>query len=432
MKKTIAIFLCFITIMSLFTMNLSVLATFYENENNNTRATAMEISVDEEAIGMINYEDDIDWYKISIPVSCRFVVTRSSNKYLDMNLYRTLSDGTVVHEQESYGNYIYSVNSGNTVYYISVESSYSSFDYELKVEVTDTSSNYYEKENNDYRDSADQIGVFAEVTGIINVEDDIDWYKVTIPVSGKFSVTRSSNKYLEMKLYRVLPNGTISLENETYGNTIQYINSGSAEYYISVTSSYESFYYTINVSCDIPTPSSFKAKQTTNSIKLNWSRVSGITGYVLYRYSPNSKKYTKIANLGSKTTSYSITGLKAGKEYTYAIRSCYKANGKIHYSDYKYLTTATKPNAPAIKSISTGNRKVTLSWKKCAGAQYYQVYMSQNYTGKYKRIATTDARKIVKKGLSKNQTYYFKVRSYKVFDGGRVYSAFSDICNAHV
>ena len=431
MKKVISAILSILTVLSMFVFNTTASATYYESESNDTRDTANVISLDDEVVGRINSENDVDWYKITIFEAGRFVVSRSSKYYLDMFLYRTLPDGSVSFENSTSGNSICSINSGITTYYLRLSSTYS-FEYELIIKLTDTSSDQYEKEKNDSSKVADCIGVFEEVSGIINNEDDVDWYKITLPVSGRFTVTRSSQYYLDMSLYRTLPDGTISFENSTSSNSIYSINSGSNVYYIRLSSGYESFYYTLTVTCDIPTPNTFKATQTTSSVKLNWSRVSGITGYVLYRYNPNTKKYKKVAQLGKSTTSYTVSNLKAGTEYTYAIRSYYKTNGKNYFSAYKHLTTATKPNAPEIRSVATGNRKVALSWSKSAGATYYQVYMATDYYGKYKRISTTDARKLVKKGLSRGQTYYFKVRSYKVFDGGKVYSAFSDIRSANV
>ncbi|MBR3552673.1 MAG: fibronectin type III domain-containing protein [Clostridia bacterium] len=407
-------------------------ADFYEIESNDTRSSANVISLDENVAGMFNNSDDLDWYKITIPYSGKFTIAWSSNYPVSVRLYRTLADGTVPFENENSNGKIESINSGNTVYYLRLSQRYNSspsFAYSMKVSITDTSADHYEIENNDKRENADRISLFEKVNGIFNNSDDLDWYRISIPINGKFTIAWSSNYPVLVKLYRTLADGTISFENENSNGKIESMNSGNTVYYLRLSQRYNSsptFYYSFSVTSEIPTPDTFKASSTTTVNKLKWSKVNGATGYVLYRYNPSTKKYKKLTALGADTTSYKVTDLKPGREYTYAIRTYRKENGKNYFSEFKHLTTATKPLAPTVKTVSAKNHKIAMTWYKVSGASYYQVYMAVG-SGKYKCVTTTDDLKFSKSGLTSGTTYSLRVRACKVFDGGVVYSAFSDV-----
>ena len=452
MKKVISALLSILTVMSMFVFSTTASATYYESESNDTRETTNVVSLDEEVIGELASSDDTDWFQVAISQSglyeIVFSVDRDAYAEWKIALYKTNASGEIVHERTctAYGRSISfnSIGLEGMSFYIKITGNYAAGwkMYQLETMLFEGNADYYEIESNDSKETADYIKTFSRADGVLCGTDDSDWFRVCIPISGVFTIAFSVEKdaYAEwnVSLYRVAPSGEIVHEKTgtAYGRSISFqsISSGNVEYFIKITGNYAANWevYSLTATHDIPTPDSFRATQTTKSVKLNWSRVNGVTGYVLYRYSPNTKKYKKVAQLGKNATSYTVSNLKSGTEYTYAIRSYYKANGKNYFSAYKHLTTATKPNAPEIRAVSTGNRKVALSWSKSAGATYYQVYMATDYYGKYKRISTTDARKLVKKGLSRGQTYYFKVRSYKVFDGGKVYSAFSDIRSANV
>lgn len=71
-------------------------------------------------------------------------------------------------------------------------------------------------------------------------------------------------------------------------------------------------------------------KSGSTAVKLNWSKVSGATGYEVYKLT--GKSWKKIATV--KATSYTNTKLKKGVTYKYKIRSYQTVKGKKVYSDY--------------------------------------------------------------------------------------------------
>ena len=73
-------------------------------------------------------------------------------------------------------------------------------------------------------------------------------------------------------------------------------------------------------------PKNISFSQTSDSVTLEWNSVKGASGYKIYRYDENSKKYKSAYT--SKTTSYKITGLKSNRTYSFKIAAVSKINGK--------------------------------------------------------------------------------------------------------
>lgn len=170
-------------------------------------------------------------------------------------------------------------------------------------------------------------------------------------------------------------------------------------------------------------------KQTTTSITLNWSKVSGATGYEVYKYNSSKKKWEKV---GSTTkTSYTVKKLKAGTKYKFKVRAYKTVNKKKYYGSYSSeLQTATKTSTPKITSVTTGSKKANLKWKKVSGATGYEIYMATSKNGKYSKVKTITKSSTVKYSktkLKKNKKYYFKVRTYKTVNGKKIYSSYSTV-----
>ena len=67
-------------------------------------------------------------------------------------------------------------------------------------------------------------------------------------------------------------------------------------------------------------------------IKLTWKKVSNATAYMVYRKTSGSKKWTRVKT--TKSTSYTNTGLKSGKSYTYKVISYKQSGVKRSFSKY--------------------------------------------------------------------------------------------------
>ena len=180
---------------------------------------------------------------------------------------------------------------------------------------------------------------------------------------------------------------------------------------------------------EVTTPGSIKASAAAyNQIKLSWKASDNAAGYEVYQ--KNGKTFKKIATV--KKTSYTVKKLTTGTKYTFKVRAYGTVDGEKTYSGYtKAVSAKPAPAAPQKVAVKNSAKKTAkLSWKKVAGADGYEVYRSNSAKGKFKKIATSKSGKSVSytnKKLSKNKTYYYKVRAYKNVKGKKVYGGYSKV-----
>lgn len=174
------------------------------------------------------------------------------------------------------------------------------------------------------------------------------------------------------------------------------------------------------------------ASQTTNAIKLTWTAVPKATGYRVYLYNTKTKKYATVTTTTKNTVT--LTKLKPGTDYIYAVKAYSTVGGKVYWSaGYKTIATATRPNTPTLKAVA-GSKKATLSWTKQTGADGYVIYMATSANGKFTKIANVKSNVVsfTKTGLTTGKTYYFKVAAYSVAGGKVIYSSWSSAKSAKI
>lgn len=76
-------------------------------------------------------------------------------------------------------------------------------------------------------------------------------------------------------------------------------------------------------------------------ITVRWTKVSGASGYVVYRASTSTGNYQKIASFTKSRRSYTNTGLQKGNRYYYKVRAYRTIKGKRVYSLYSGYTSKT-------------------------------------------------------------------------------------------
>ena len=164
-----------------------------------------------------------------------------------------------------------------------------------------------------------------------------------------------------------------------------------------------------------------------NKTVLKWRAIKNAKGYEIYRSTSAKGIYSYLTT--TSKLSYSDGGKATGKTYYYKIRAYRQINGKTLYSEYSSVRSVmVRPSTPAITTVKAlGGQKITLGWKKIAGASGYEVYRGTSKKGGYKKIKT------LKKGSAlsytdkapKMQPYYYKVRAYRVVSGKKVFSPYS-------
>ncbi|MCI7813266.1 MAG: S8 family serine peptidase [Lachnospiraceae bacterium] len=82
-----------------------------------------------------------------------------------------------------------------------------------------------------------------------------------------------------------------------------------------------------------------------SGIKMVWNKVSGATGYTIYRSTSSSTGFTKVKTIQSaQTTSWTDSGVTAGKTYYYKLRAYLYINQKYVYSSFTTVRQVAVPN----------------------------------------------------------------------------------------
>lgn len=98
-----------------------------------------------------------------------------------------------------------------------------------------------------------------------------------------------------------------------------------------------------------------KTDCTENSVTLSWNKVSGATGYQIYKSNAKNGKYTRIGIVyGDTTCSYTANNLEGNMVYYYRVRSFKKIGNQYGFSAFKECsggtTAAASWNVKAKKS----------------------------------------------------------------------------------
>ncbi len=176
--------------------------------------------------------------------------------------------------------------------------------------------------------------------------------------------------------------------------------------------------------------------QDYNAVKLTYGKVSGASGYVIYRSQKKDSGFKKIGTVKKgKTTEFTDKKCKTGIKYYYKVRAYRTVDGKKKYSGYSEVISAkTKLNTPKLRSVTvTSGDTALLVWKKVSGASGYYIYRCETKKGKYKRVLSVKSGSTVQAyvgGQENGKTYYYKVRAYRTVDKKKKYSSYSNIKSA--
>jgi len=94
-------------------------------------------------------------------------------------------------------------------------------------------------------------------------------------------------------------------------------------------------------------------------------------------------------------------------------------------------TEVAKPKSVSPKTVKAAKKAVSVEWKKVSGVKGYQVQVATDKKfKKNKKTVTIKKQKTTKttvKKLKAKKKYYVRVRTYKIVNGKKVYSAWSKV-----
>lgn len=148
-------------------------------------------------------------------------------------------------------------------------------------------------------------------------------------------------------------------------------------------------------------PTKVTAVNQERAVKISWKKVSGAKKYKIFR---NNKAIKTI-----KKTSYNDYGVSVGKTYSYKIKPY---NGKITGKASKTFKL-TRINQTVIKSISNGDKSISLTWSKKTGADKYVIYRKSSDSDKFVKIKSVIARSYEDTDVVSGTKYTYKILCYK-------------------
>jgi titin len=154
---------------------------------------------------------------------------------------------------------------------------------------------------------------------------------------------------------------------------------------------------------------------TLSTLQLNWSDVSGESGYKVLR-STDGVNFTKVADLDANATSFVDSGLNSSTTYTYKI-AAWNAGGETlsGTSQGTTMTPVVAPSAPASVVFSNiSSSSLSVSWSDVASNETgYRVYRSTDGIN-YSKVADLNANSssFADSGLSSGTTYYYKIAAW--------------------
>ncbi len=263
----------------------------------------------------------------------------------------------------------------------------------------------------------------------------LSWSKAAEDVTGYrvYRYDETEDKYVYLKATK---NRSYSDEDVSSGKTYQY--KVRCYWTIGGTNYYGNYSSVVSVTTPPAKVSNVSTeKKSSTYLTLSWKKVSGASGYRVYKYNTGTKAYEKVTTITSgSTTSYKVTGLASATEYQFKVRAYKKTDdATVWGSCSSVYKESTNPLKTKNLKLSTKSSAVTLSWSKVARSSGYAVYRYDSKTKKYVRIATIKSGKTVTykdTKLKKGSTKHYKVRAYKTYNGMNYYGSYSDIVSIKV
>jgi fibronectin type 3 domain-containing protein len=162
-------------------------------------------------------------------------------------------------------------------------------------------------------------------------------------------------------------------------------------------------------------------------INLSWNSVNGATGYEISRSSTTTGVYALVGTVEGSSI-FTNTGLTFYRTYYYKIRAYTTINSvKVYGPTSAYITAKTIPSTSTLTLTNPSSTTNNLSWTAIAGVSGYEVAYSKGTSTTYYLLKTTASTSYLHTGLTRNTTYNYKVRAYKLYGTTKIYGSYSTV-----
>ena len=286
-----------------------------------------------------------------------------------------------------------------------------------------------------YKDTSAKTGGLKATVGNAFDPVKLSWGKAADDVTG-YRVYRYDEKQKKYVYMKQTSGKSFTDTDVTSGKTYQYRvrcfwTIGGTNYYGNYSSVVSATVPPAKVS-DVKTQ-----KRSSTYVTLGWSKISGSSGYRVYKYNTAEKKYESVATIaGGAEVSYKVTGLSGATTYKFKVKSYKKAEGETVWGEASDAhEECTNPLKVKNLRLQTKSCAVTLKWDKTSNVTGYQIYRYNSKTKKYDKIATIKNNKTFSykdSKLKKGTASQYKVRAYKSYNGKTYVGTCSDVTKIKV
>ena len=249
----------------------------------------------------------------------------------------------------------------------------------------------------------------------------LSWGRVT---TNGYEVYRSTNKKTWSKVATINKNTTVDWNNTKLKANTGYYYRVRAYKVVGRSKVYGPWSDIVGTKTAPVAPAVTLSIREFDQVNITMGNVKGATHYQIYR-SFDNKTYELLHDLPGPGTM--ADGLfEFGQAIYYKVRVCNNFGSCSAFTARGIRQSAKTPNF----SLTNPKTKVlTITVGSVDKADGYEVYRSTNKTKGYKLVRTipSDGALTFNNSSVKGYTYYYRVRSYVLVDGKKVYSPFSGI-----
>lgn len=195
---------------------------------------------------------------------------------------------------------------------------------------------------------------------------------------------------------------------------------------------------------------SLRAEAGSDHIYVEWTLMEGADGYRIYKYDASAEKYRLLEDTENPYyTAYYDRDISSMSSYHYVVKAYRNEDGKKVYSRPSKTASVKTKLLSGRLSTAAGRSKIRISWKKDNAADGYDIYyykkklsssdnVKLSYTNSMCGFDFGDNSDVSFKPLKRTSStsvtikkepgykYFFRMRCYKVVNGKKIYSDYSD------
>ena len=160
-------------------------------------------------------------------------------------------------------------------------------------------------------------------------------------------------------------------------------------------------------------------------LELSWKKVSGASGYAIYRLSGGS--YKRIKTVKASTRQVTLALANGKQAYSYRVCAYRTIDGKKYYGGKSGVKSAVLA-VSSLQAKAVRGKGIKLTWQSLKTVDGYVIYRKTGTSGGYKKIKTAADKKsstYMDKIAKKGKMYYYRIRTYRLLDGKKVYGNYT-------